>query len=103
MTIGMTVAVVVEIAAFITALTSIYKTIKKLTETIKQISDGTKCQLRSQMLDTYYKHKDEPNPTLKQFEFENFEKLYLAYKKLGGNSFIDKCWTEIRDGWEVIQ
>lgn len=65
----------------------------------KAIKDGLKCQLRSDMLHTYYKHKDERK--IRQYESENFEFSYLAYKALKGNSFIDKIKREV-DEWEVV-
>ena len=66
---------------------------------IRKISNGTKCQLRSEMLRIYYRHKDEEN--LRQYEYENFVMLYEAYKALGGNSFIDKIYEEVHS-WEII-
>lgn len=66
---------------------------------IRKISNGTKCQLRSEMLRIYYRHLDEK--TIRQYEYENFVALYEAYKTLGGNSFIDKIYTELKK-WTVI-
>jgi hypothetical protein len=65
---------------------------------IKRLVEGQKCQLRSEMLNTYYKHKD--NGKIRQYEFENFLLLYNAYKSLKGNSFIDKIHDEVIE-WEV--
>ena len=65
---------------------------------IKKISNGTKCQLRSEMLHIYYRHKNDD--TLRQYEYENFVMLYEAYKALGGNSFIDKIYEEVHS-WEI--
>lgn len=66
---------------------------------VKRISNGTKCQLRSEMLRTYYKNRE--SQTIRQFEYENFILLYEAYKALHGNSFIDKIYEEVRS-WEVV-
>ena len=66
---------------------------------VKRISNGTKCQLRSEMLRTYYKNREAQ--TIRQFEYENFILLYEAYKALHGNSFIDKIYEEVHS-WEVI-
>lgn len=67
--------------------------------TIRKISNGTKCQLRSEMLRIYYhNHKDG---TIRQYEYENFVFLYEAYKTLKGNSFIDKIYSEVKT-WEII-
>lgn len=64
-----------------------------------KIINGQKCLLRSEMLKTYYHNKDSER--IRQYEAENFEKLYDAYKALKGNSFIDKIHNEVKD-WEVI-
>ena len=66
---------------------------------IGKISNGTKCQLRSEMLRIYYHNKDTKE--IRQYEYENFILLYEAYKALKGNSFIDKIYNELQT-WEVI-
>lgn len=66
---------------------------------LNKVADGEKCQLRSEMLQIYYRNVD--SGTIRQFEFENFVMLYEAYKCLGGNSFIDKIFAEIKK-WKVI-
>ncbi len=66
---------------------------------VRRISNGTKCQLRSEMLRIYYRHRE--SETIRQYEYENFVMLYEAYKALGGNSFIDKIYKEVQT-WEVI-
>ncbi len=60
---------------------------------IRKVANGTKCQLRSEMLRIYYHNKD--NGKIRQYEYENFVMLYEAYKALNGNSFIDKIYEEI--------
>lgn len=66
---------------------------------VKKIANGTKCQLRSEMLRTYYHNRESEK--IRQFEYENFVMLYEAYKALRGNSFIDKIYEEVHS-WEVI-
>lgn len=66
---------------------------------MRKISEGTKCQLRSEMLRIYYHNREKQ--TIRQYEFENFVMLYEAYKALRGNSFIDKIYDEVRS-WEII-
>lgn len=66
---------------------------------MKDIREAQKCQLRSDMLHTYYKHREED--TIRQYEKENFLMEYKAYKRLKGNSFIDDIEKEIRT-WDVI-
>ena len=60
---------------------------------------GMKCQLRSDMLHIYYRHKDSKQ--IRQYELENFVHLYKAYKSLRGNSFVDKIYKEVM-AFEVI-
>ena len=66
---------------------------------IRKISTGTKCQLRSEMLRIYYNNREAE--TLRQYEYENFVMLFEAYKALKGNSFIDKIQEEVHK-WEII-
>ena len=66
---------------------------------VVKISNGTKCQLRSEMLRIYY-HNTE-SKRIRQYEYENFVMLYESYKALKGNSFIDKIYTEVKT-WEII-
>ena len=47
----------------------------------------------------YVKNREQER--IRQYEFENFIFCYKAYKKLGGNSFIDHIKKEI-ESWEVI-
>ena len=65
----------------------------------KQMKEGQKCLLRSEMLRTYYRHREEE--TIRQYEYESFVYQYEAYKALGGNSFIDKIYAEVKT-WEVL-
>lgn len=66
---------------------------------IRKISDGTKCQLRSEMLQIYYHNRERK--IIRQYEYENFVLLYDAYKALKGNSFIDKIYSEVKE-WEIV-
>ena len=66
---------------------------------IFNLINGMRCQLRSEMLRTYYSNKDRE--VIRQYELENFIFLYKAYKALKGNSFIDKIYKEVMT-WEVV-
>lgn len=70
-----------------------------LTVAIFNLIKGMQCQLRSEMMRTYYHNKDAKK--IRQYEKENFLYLYKAYKALKGNSFIDDIHEEVRT-WEVI-
>ncbi len=88
-----------DIATLIGEIGLIIGTITPVMVRIRKITNGQKCQLRSDMLKIYY-HNCEVK-TIRQYEFENFIFLYEAYKALKGNSFIDKIYEEVKD-WEVI-
>lgn len=66
---------------------------------IKKISDGAKCQLRSDMLSIYYRHRESGK--IRQYEYEHFIFCYEAYKAMRGNSFIEKIYKEV-EKWEVL-
>jgi hypothetical protein len=66
---------------------------------VSRIIEGLRCQLRSDMLNIYYKYKDVKQ--IRQYEAEHFEKCYHAYKALKGNSFIDEIYKKAHS-WEVI-
>ena len=66
---------------------------------IRKLAEGTKCQLRSEMLRIYYHNRERQ--IIRQYEYENFVMLYDAYKALKGNSFIDKIYSEVKT-WEVV-
>jgi hypothetical protein len=66
---------------------------------IRKIANGTKCQLRSEMLRIYYNNKNDKK--IRQYEKENFLMLFGAYKALNGNSFVEDIAKEVRS-WEVI-
>ena len=66
---------------------------------LDKLTDALKCQLRHDMLHTYYRHRE--GRTIRQYELEDFLYLYRGYKALGGNSFIDRIKSEI-DEWEVV-
>ena len=87
-----TVTLIGEIGVLLGVITPIIMSMKK-------ISEGTKCQLRSEMLRIYYHNREDGE--IRQYEFENFVMLYEAYKALKGNSFIDKIYDEVHS-WNII-
>ena len=92
MSISLLVTFIGEIAVLIGAIAPMIVWVRK-------VAEGTKCQLRSEMLRSYYHNKDEKK--IRQYEYENFVFLYEAYKALKGNSFIDKIYDEVQS-WEII-
>ena len=66
---------------------------------VKELREGQKCLLRSEILHIYYKHLNDGE--IPQFKRQNADYLYKAYKELGGNSFIDDVYNEIRE-WKIV-
>ena len=89
-----------ELAALATELVALVGVMITGIVSISKVFDGQRCLLRSEMLKIYYKHQQSKE--IRQYEYENFFLLYDAYKKLKGNSFIDKVAKEIK-GWTVRQ
>ena len=90
--------VIIGLVSLCTFLTIIIKPIREKIFNMGRSKEGEKCLLRSEMLRIYYTYLDKEE--IKQYEFENFIKLYDAYKALGGNSFIDEVNLEVRD-WTI--
>lgn len=95
-----------DIAGFCSTLTVITTAIVLFVKPLREkalgtrdIKEGQKCLLRAEMLRVYYKNRSEDK--IRQYEYENFVFCYKAYKKLGGNSFIDHIKDEV-DKWEVL-
>lgn len=91
-----------DLTAIVTLLGEVGVLIGTLTPvvvTVRKISNGTRCQLRSEMLRIYYHNRESGK--IRQYEYENFVYLYEAYKVLKGNSFIDKIYKEVQC-WEII-
>ena len=90
---------VLVVAGAISAVAGAAAVVATVITKMKQITEGTKCLLRSEMLSTYYHHREEE--IIRQFEYENFVYCYEAYTALGGNSFIQKIYEEVKT-WQVV-
>ena len=88
-----------EITVILAALAMLIKPIRNKLLGMDKLTDALKCQLRHDMLHTYYRHREDH--TIRQYELEYFLFLYRCYKALGVNSFIDRIKSEI-DEWEVV-
>ena len=87
------------LATLITEIAILLGVVTPVIVSVRKISNGTKCQLRSEMLRMYYRHRESGE--IRQYEYENFVMLYEAYKALKGNSFIDKIYGELQE-WKVV-
>lgn len=90
---------IVTISTLITEIGVLLGVVLPIIACIKKIANGTRCQLRSEMLRIYYRHRE--TETIRQYEYENFVMLYEAYKALKGNSFIDKIYAEVKT-WDIV-
>lgn len=79
------------------ALAFLLRAVKK----ISAIAEGQKCLLRSKIMDIYYKHEGEADPTLREYERKNLDALYQAYNGLHGNTFVADIYGEMRH-WRVV-
>ena len=89
-----------ELAALATELVALIGVIITGIVSISKVFDGQRCLLRSEMLKIYFKHQQAKE--IRQYEYENFFLLYDAYKKLHGNSFIDKVAVDVKE-WKVVK
>ena len=86
------IALITELAALVGVVTPVILTVRK-------VANGTRCQLRSEMLRIYYNNREKR--IIRQYEYENFVMLYEAYKALKGNSFIDRIYAEVKE-WDIV-
>lgn len=88
-----------EIAGAILVFVSFFAFFRNCVKWAKRITAGTLCQLRSDMLRTYYRNKDAEK--IRQYELENFMIEYEEYTALGGNSFVEEIHSKVKE-WEVL-
>lgn len=87
-----------DICSIATCAALIIRPIREWLMGTKEIREGQRCLLRSEIVRIYYRHHDDQK--LKEYEFKNMDQCYDAYKALGGNSFIDKIHDEMI-GWDI--
>ena len=90
---------ILRLAGAVTAVAAAAAVLGSILLWARRITDGLKCQLRSDMLRIYYHNRE--TETIRQYEYENFVLQYEAYRAMGGNSFIAKIYDEVRS-WEVV-
>lgn len=90
---------ITTLATLVAEISVLFGVVIPIIVSIRKISNGTRCQLRSEMLRIYYHNREAEK--IRQYEYENFVYLYEAYKALKGNSFIDKIHREV-ESWEII-
>ena len=98
MTLQNIASVALMITQVITCAVLLIKPLREWVMGVEDVREGQRCLLRSQIVRIYYRNLD--GKRLRQFEYENLVACYKAYKKLGGNSFIDHIYEEMQT-WEV--
>lgn len=88
-----------NVVAIITEIVTLMGFIVGFMIWVRKLMNGMKCQLRTDMLKTYYSNRESGK--IRQYEYENFVYNYEAYKALKGNSFIDEIYEKIKN-WEII-
>ena len=63
------------------------------------IREGLRCLLRSEILGLYYRRREEKR--LREYEYQNLEFCYRAYRALKGNSFAEHIYEEMQE-WEIV-
>ncbi len=96
----MSVAQAALYAGNVMALVGFAAFLAKLWGHMRSLTKGLQCLLRNQITEIYYRHNDEQQPTLREYERKSLDYLYAAYKALGGNSYIDDIYKIMRS-WLV--
>lgn len=87
-----------DITAIAALMTLLVRPIRTRVFGDKAVREGQKCLLRTEITRLYYRHLAEQS--LRQYEYENLCQCYMAYKALGGNSFVEHIYKEMQD-WTV--
>ena len=88
-----------DICSIATCAALLIRPIREWIMGTKEIREGQRCLLRSEIVRIYYRHNDDRK--LREYEFKNMEQCYEAYKALNGNSFIDRIHDEMKS-WDII-
>lgn len=91
--------IIIAVCSGILTISNVIILIRSRLIGVKQLREGQKCLLRSEILHIYYKHLDVGE--IPQYKRQNVDYLYKAYKELGGNSFIDDVYEDIRE-WKIV-
>lgn len=94
---------IVTLIGYLTTVGGVLIFLNKQWKKIKDIADAQKCLLRSDILTIYYKHCDEEEPTLREFERKSLDSLYGAYETLHGNSFVSDVYNDQMRHWRVVR
>lgn len=99
----MTILHIAEIIGSLTAIGGAAVTVWKFTKKLTAVGDGLRSLLRSDIMAIYYRHCDEEEPTLREYERKNLDSLYESYSVQGGNSFVSDLYNNEMRHWRVVR
>ena len=98
----MTLAQIAAVTGYLMTIGGFMLCIWKVLRALKDVAEGQKCLLRAEIMSIYYRHCDEDEPTLREYERKNLDALYAAYVRLNGNTFVSDIYNEDMRHWRVI-
>ncbi len=98
MTLTNIAGVAVMITQIVTCAVLLIKPLREWVMGTEDVREGQRCLLRSQIVRIYYHNLD--HQTLRQYEYELLVACYKAYKRMGGNSFIEHIYDEMQT-WTI--
>jgi hypothetical protein len=98
-----TIKTAASIVGYLGTVGGVFLFLWKQWKKIKDIADAQKCQLRSDILAIYYRHCDEEEPTMREYERKNLDALYAAYEVLHGNTFVKDIYEDQMRHWKVTR
>ena len=88
-------------AGYLATIAGVFAYLHRIWRNIKAEVDGVTCLLRSAIRALYYRHCDEPDPALREYERQDLDDLYAGYHALHGNHFVDDLYEKMRH-WKVV-
>lgn len=89
------------IVGYLTTVAGFLAFLWRFWKKIQNIADGQRCLLRSEIMAIYYRHCDEEEPTLREYERKNLDALFDAYTALHGNTFVSDIYNKEMRHWHV--
>jgi hypothetical protein len=87
-----------DICAIATCAALIIKPLRDRILGVRKVQEGQRCLLRTEIVRIYYHNQNDQK--LREYEYRNLEHCYKAYKRLGGNSFIDHLY-QVMQNWAI--
>lgn len=98
----MTLAAIAQWVGYIVTIGGFLLALVRVLRNMNAVVEGQRSLLRSEIMKTYYRHCDEEDPTLREYERKSLDALYSAYEKLRGNSFVSDIYNDQMRHWHVV-